>query len=67
MQKLWDPGSLEALRKAAALMMEMDGGAETIGEDGVCGDAKVELGAGAMLADLAADVVGNESCRTVGW
>ena len=58
---------MEALRKAAALMVEMDGGAETIGEDGVCRGAEVKLGAGAMLVDLAVDVVRNESHRTVEW
>ena len=58
---------MEALRKAAALIMEMDGGAETVREDRVCRDVEVELGAGAMLADLAVDIVRNDSHRTVEW
>ena len=67
MQKLWDSGSLEALRKAAALIMEMDRGVETIEEDRVCRDAKVELDTKAMLVDLTVDIIGNDFHRTVGW
>ena len=53
---------MEARRNAAVLMMEICGGDGVVGEDGGCG---VE-DAGAMLADLAADVVGIDSLRTVG-
>ena len=53
-QKLWDPSSLEAWGNTPALIREIDGG---VRETGV---------AGAMLADLPADVVGIDYLRTVG-
>ena len=54
---------MEARRNAVALMMEICGGDRVVGEDRGCG---VE-NAGAMLVDLAADVVRIDSLRTMGW
>ena len=69
MRKLCDPASLEALRKASAVMRETGGGLELGGESETGGES--ERGgnefAGAMLADLAADVVGNDSRSPLGW
>ena len=45
--------------KASALIKEIDEGAE--------GGGTVFPGAGVMLADIPADVVGIDSRRTVGW
>ena len=56
-RKLWEPVSLEALRYAFAFTREMDEGVRGV----------LELRAGAMLADLPADVVRIDSQRTVGW
>ena len=59
--KLWDPSSLEAWRNATVLIREMLGGAlsEKLRELGG--------GAGAMLVDLPADVIGNETPGTRDW